>query len=106
MNTFTTPAALPPVPRRKSNAVWWILAAIMVLGVGSDFKRKAGGQIVSITTEKAITKTITQIVSATGKIQPEVEVKIAPEVSGEITFLGFREGAVVKKDDLLLEIKP
>ena len=58
------------------------------------------------TTEKAVTKTITQIVSATGKVQPEVEVKIAPEVSGEIVKLPFREGAAVKKGDLLVSIKP
>ncbi len=37
---------------------------------------------VPITTDKAFRKTITQLVTATGKIQPEVEVKIAPEVSG------------------------
>ena len=61
---------------------------------------------VAVTTEKAVTKTITQVVSATGKIQPETEVKIAPEVGGEIVELPFREGAPVKKGELLLRIKP
>ena len=76
------------------------------LGVRAYLKKKTDGQTVIVTTEKAITKTIMQIVSATGKVQPEVEVKIAPEVSGEVVKLPFREGAVVKKGDLLLSIKP
>src|SRR3982751_959264 len=60
----------------------------------------------AVTTDKAMTKTITQLVNATGKVQPEVEVKISPEVSGEIVELPLREGAVVKKGDLLVRIKP
>ena len=50
-------------------------------------------------------KTITQLVSATGKIQPDVEVKISPEVPGEIIELPFREGATVKTGDLLVRIR-
>src|SRR4029077_1811432 len=98
-----------PAPRRKSRLKWWILGAILVLVVvcvAAVIKRRGQSQVVTVTTEKAVTKTIIQIVSATGKVQPEVEVKIAPEVSGEITQLTFREGAVVKKGDLLLAIKP
>ncbi len=59
-----------------------------------------------MTTEKAVTKTIVQIVTATGKVQPEVEVKITPEVFGEITSLPYREGATVKKGDVIVNIKP
>ena len=89
--------------------LWWVLGAVVLLGglgVAAYLKSKNSSQTVSVTTEKAVTKTITQIVSATGKVQPEVEVKIAPEVSGEIVQLPFREGAVVKKGDLLVSIKP
>jgi HlyD family secretion protein len=50
--------------------------------------------------------TIVETVSATGKIQPEVEVKIASEVSGEIIALPVKEGQVVKKGDLLVKINP
>src|SRR5688572_25387244 len=46
------------------------------------------------------------MVNATGKIQPEVEVKISPEVAGEIVELTVREGAPVKKGQLLVRIKP
>ena len=101
------PAGSPPP--KKSNLKWFLLAGIVLLiglGVGAYLKKKSEGQTVVVTTEKAITKTIIQIVSATGKVQPEVEVKIAPEVSGEVVKLPFREGAVVKKGDLLLSIKP
>lgn len=49
---------------------------------------------------------ITRIVTATGRIQPEVEVKIAPDVSGEIVELNVREGDFVHEGDLLLRIRP
>lgn len=51
-------------------------------------------------------KTITQIVSASGKLQPEVEVILRPEVSGEIIELPIKEGDYVKKGELLLRIRP
>lgn len=51
-------------------------------------------------------KSITETVIASGKIQPEVEVKISAEVSGEIIELPFQEGAQVKKGDLLVKINP
>ncbi|MBI4625993.1 MAG: efflux RND transporter periplasmic adaptor subunit [Verrucomicrobia bacterium] len=96
-------------PPKKSKAVWYVLGGLVLagaVGYGFYFQKKRAAEIVTVTTEKAVVKTIVQIVSATGKIQPEVEVKIAPEVSGEVTQLGFREGAEVKKGDLLLSIKP
>jgi HlyD family secretion protein len=61
---------------------------------------------IPVTTEKAVRKTIVQSVSATGKVQPEVEVKISPEVAGEIIELPVVDGMAVKKGDLLLKIKP
>ena len=50
--------------------------------------------------------TILQTVSATGKVQPETEVKISPEVAGEIIELPVEDGKAIKKGDLLLRIKP
>src|SRR2546421_5240345 len=61
---------------------------------------------IPVTTEKAVRKTILQTVSATGKVQPEVEVKISPEVAGEIIELPVEDGMQVKKGDLLVKIKP
>ena len=61
---------------------------------------------IPVTTEKAVRRTILQTVSATGKIQPETEVKISPEVAGEIIELPVEDGMPIKKGDLLLKIKP
>src|SRR4029077_20155867 len=61
---------------------------------------------IPVTTERAIRKTIVQTVSATGKVQPETEVKISPEVEGEIIELPVEDGKRVKQGDLLVRIKP
>lgn len=60
----------------------------------------------AVETAEAELRTITQIVSASGRIQPEVEVIIRPDVSGEIIELTVREGDFVREGDLLLRIKP
>jgi HlyD family secretion protein len=93
----------------QSRRKYYVIAGIFVLlGAGAVFyaKQRNAGKATVVTVEKALVKTITQIVSANGKIQPEVEVKISPEVSGEIVELPFKEGSSVKKGDLLLRIKP
>lgn len=59
-----------------------------------------------VDTEIAERRTITQIVSASGRIQPEVEVIIRPDVSGEIIELNVKEGDFVREGELLLRIKP
>ena len=112
-----TPASTDPVrtsavpaPQRKRSRLGLYLViggvVLVALIIAGAAKRKAERGIIHVTTEKAVVKTITQLVSATGKVQPEVEVKIAPEVSGEIIQLPLREGAPVKKGDLLVSIKP
>ena len=79
-----------------------LLVAIAVASVAA----RRGDKSIPTTTDRAFRKTITQLVTATGKIQPEVEVKIAPEVSGEIIEIPVVEGQIVHKGDLLLKIKP
>ena len=59
-----------------------------------------------VETAKVDEITIIETVSATGKIQPEIEVKISSEVSGEIIALPIKEGQVVKKGELLVRINP
>jgi len=61
---------------------------------------------IKISTDFVTKKTIVETVSANGKIQPEVEVKISPDVSGEIIELYVKEGDQVKKGDLLSKINP
>lgn len=68
----------------------------------------AGGskeEIIAVQTEQVIKRTITQFVTATGKINPEFRVLITPEVTGEIIALPVKEGDRVKKGDLLIRIK-
>lgn len=89
--------------------MWYILGGILLLaglGTGAYFKTKGSSQATAVTTEKAVVKTITQIVTASGKVQPEVEVKISTEAAGEIVEMPLKEGAKVKKGDLLVKIKP
>ena len=97
-------------PKKNSRKRLWLVIGSLVLLVavvaGAIIKNKGKDKTLVVTTEKAIIKTITQIVNATGKVQPETEVKIAPEVSGEIIELPLREGAPVKKGALLVRIKP
>jgi HlyD family secretion protein len=69
-------------------------------------KKKGDKGAITVTTEKAVVKTVVQTVTATGKVQPEVEVKITSEVFGEIVSLPYREGAAVKKGDVIVKIKP
>jgi HlyD family secretion protein len=62
--------------------------------------------VTNVQIEKAMRRTITQSVTATGKISPEVQVVISPEVSGEITLLPIKEGTKVSKGEVLMKIKP
>jgi HlyD family secretion protein len=103
------PAAAAVKPRRKSKTKWYIIGATVLLAVLVAFavaKKRGANTGIAVTTEKAAKKTIVQIVTATGKVQPEVEVKITPEVFGEITSLPYREGATVKKGAVIVTIKP
>jgi HlyD family secretion protein len=65
-----------------------------------------GSAPIPVRTEKAEMRDITQLVSATGKIRPEIEVKISPEVAGEIIEMPIIVGQSIKKGDLLVRIKP
>src|SRR5438552_17684643 len=110
-----TVTAGPPAPsvvsprRRKSRRRRKILIGIgallllWIIGAIINSKRE---KPIPVTTEKAVRRTIVQTVSATGKIQPEIEVKISPEVAGEIIELPVEDGKAVKKGDLLVKIKP
>jgi HlyD family secretion protein len=104
-----TPTA-PPAPRaRKSHRRRYLfigIGALLLLGIICGVVASKREKPVPVTTEKAVTRTIVQLVSATGKVQPETEVKISPEVAGEIIELPVTDGARVKKGDLLVRIKP
>jgi HlyD family secretion protein len=82
----------------SASALLLLIIALVVAG-----KRE---KPIPVTTEKAVRRTILQTVSATGKVQPETEVKISPEVAGEIIELPVEDGLQVKKGNLLVKIKP
>jgi HlyD family secretion protein len=108
--TITTPAIAPQVAkkrrsRRKRYIIFGSIGLILLCIVVSIIWSKREKPI-PVTTEKALRKTILQTVSATGKVQPETEVKISPEVAGEITELPVEDGMSIKKGDLLVKIKP
>jgi len=90
-----------------NKTVKWILIIlgilIAVLIVGKLIAGK-GDEGVKVSTEKATKRMIIETVNATGKVYPEVEVKISPDISGEITELNVQEGDSVKKGQVLARI--
>ncbi len=95
----------------KSNKLLKILAIVVVLLiVFAIIGKKAGwfGKelMVKVAVEKAERRAIVEMITANGKIQPEKEVKISPDVSGEIVLLNVEEGDYVNAGDLLFKIKP
>lgn len=81
-----------------------IIVLLVVLKKTGAVGNKDEGKEVETAMVKEIT--LTETVSATGKVQPEVEVKISSEVSGEIIELPIKEGQAIKKGDLLVRINP
>lgn len=85
----------------------WILIIVGVLAVLFVGAKMLGGSSKSgtkVTAEKAQKRTIIETVNASGKVYPEVEVKISPDISGEITELDVQEGDSVKKGQVLARI--
>jgi len=86
----------------------WVLitAGILLVCFLIALKRCNSSDDLEVAVEKAQLRTIIETVSANGKIQPEVEVKISSEVSGEIVELPVKEGQHVNKGELLVKINP
>ena len=91
-----------------SKSTKWILisagvlvVALIVLSKMGVFGKQEGTKA---TAEKAARRTIIEVVNASGKVYPEVEVKISPDISGEVTELTVAEGDTVKKGQLLARI--
>lgn len=86
----------------------WILVALLVVVIALLGLKSAGvigkEESTKVSVEKVEQRTITEIVTASGKVYPEVEVKVSPDVSGEITELTVQEGDSVKKGQLLARV--
>ena len=83
-----------------------VVVAIVLLVVGKKMGWFGKEFTISVATEKVEAKTLTEFITANGKIQPETQVKISPDVSGEVIELYVEEGDEVVKGDLLCVIKP
>lgn len=96
--------------QKKSNKKLYIglgvllLLVVLVIGAASAFGGGPSGTAVDV--EEAKRRTLTQVVTASGRVQPETEVRISPEVSGEIVDLRVREGDAVEAGEVLVRIRP
>lgn len=95
----------------KKKTIIWIVSIVVLLLILLVVGKKAGwfgkgGDYKEVEIAKIEPLDIVETVSATGKIQPEVEVKLSSEVSGEIIELPVKEGQEVQKGDLLVKINP
>ncbi len=91
---------------KKGLIIFLFVIVIIIIAAAMFFMNKKGDNAVKVQTGEVTTRSITQIVSAIGKIKPETEVKISSETSGEIIFLGVNVGDTVRRGDLLVKIKP
>jgi HlyD family secretion protein len=95
----------------KTNKILrYLVPAVVVLIIFAMVGKKQGwfgkALTIKVAVENAEKRTLTETITANGKIQPEKEVKITPDVSGEIVELTIKEGDNVQKGQLLLRIKP
>ena len=95
----------------KKKTLIWIIVVVALLIVLLLVGKKAGwfgqsGDYKEVEITKIDPVNIIETVAATGKIQPEVEVALSSEVSGEIIELPIKEGQTVEKGDLLVKINP
>ena len=87
--------------------IYWIIAScITLITIVVVVKFFGGEEPTSVITEKAEKRNIIETVSANGKIQPEAELKITSDVSGEVVEMYVKEGEQVKKGTLLCRIEP
>ncbi len=88
-----------------SVGVFGLLVILGLLGFSTGLFG-GGDNTLSVDAEDVERRTLTQVVTASGRIQPEVQVKISPDVSGEVIELRVREGDFVEQGDLLARLRP
>ncbi len=93
--------------KKKFRSILYILIGLVVLFIIARMAGWIGGEKpTQVATDKAEKRKVEETVSASGKVQPETEVKLSSEVSGEIVELNVKEGQVVKKGAVLCRIRP
>jgi len=94
----------------KKRIIWILIIFVGVALIAGIIAKKKGligkAEVTKVATEKVTKRTIIEVVSANGKIAPEFEVKLSPDVSGEIIELYVKEGDLIKAGQLLAKINP
>ena len=93
-------------PKKRRQIVIFTLIALALVGLTLAAVFRKREVLITVQTEKVVRRNLTELVVANGRIQPVLQVKISPEVSGEIIELPVKEGQPVKKGDLIMRIKP
>lgn len=95
---------------KNNNTLKYVLIGAGILVIVAVAGNKLGwfgkSEVTQVAVEKVVKRTIIETVSASGKVQPEIEVKLSAEVSGEVVELLVKEGDVVKKGQLLCKVRP
>lgn len=103
----TAPKPTRKKSKRRRRIILFGLIALVVIGSVLAFVFRKREVVITVQTEKVTRRPMMiETVVANGRIQPVVQVKISPEVSGEIIELPVKEGQQVKKGDLILKIRP
>ncbi|BFG71496.1 efflux RND transporter periplasmic adaptor subunit [Sediminibacterium sp. KACHI17] len=87
--------------------LWTIVGLVVVVGTFIGLKKTGvigKDEGLNVSAEKAALRTIIETVNASGKVYPEIEVKVSPDVSGEIIELNVNEGDSVRKGQVLARI--
>jgi len=92
--------------KQQRTTIIIIALSILIAGGAASFWISSKSDKIEVTTEQVFRKEVIHYVTATGKIEPELEVTISPDVSGEITELHIKEGEGVKNGTLLFKIQP
>src|SRR5437879_13676212 len=95
-----------PKNKKRRRILVFSALAVLLAGLTQAAILRKREPVITVQTEKVARRNITETVVANGKIQPVLQVKISPEVSGEIIELPVKEGQSVKKGDLLVKIRP
>ena len=88
----------------KKSLLWITIGATVLIVLLIVLGRNKAGKGIAVETAHPVVRNITEIIPANGKIQPVTEVKISPDVSGEIVALNVAEGDYVKAGQILLQI--
>ena len=92
--------------KKNNRKTLYIISGAIVIIIGLIIAGKSkNGKGIPVNVGQVQRKTIVEMIPANGKIQPVTEVKISPDVSGEIVELNYKEGDPVKQGDLLIKIK-